>query len=125
MTGVSYRLFGASVYGWIACLVAGLLMAGCGDNFIVDDLVEDAPCPEYDHLVRPWGTAAVPSLTPADYGVRIVVPDAGFVSFYGASYPVPGGRLAWSAWIYHQASGDRLGAVGIVGDGMCRWYDAQ
>lgn len=116
---------GFLVYLWTALLCLGIA-AGCGDNLQADPtepFPRLQPCGDFLAAVRHVDAELeVPSMTPATLGVRIIVADD-FLAFDGASSPVPGGQLAWRVWVYHWFDGDYLGAVGIAGDGMCRWYD--
>jgi hypothetical protein len=117
--------FGVLVYAWSALFVAGAL-AGCGDNHIPEpdpDLVTVQPCTDFEADILPWESSdVVPSITPADLGVRIIVP-TDFDPFFGASYSVPGGRMAWSVWVYHWYDGDHLGTIGrLNGSTTCMWY---
>jgi hypothetical protein len=109
-----------------AKVALALCLAGCGDNLsVVDQLPSVSPCLDFEGAIRQVDDPLeVPSLVPAPAGVRAVV-DAEFRPFIGASYAVPGGRLAWSTWVYHWFDGDHLGAVGRVDDTVCRWYPAH
>ena len=108
-------------------LAVACLLSGCGDNLRPDqDAPSDLPmtdlCFDFEAVIRQVDDPIeVPSLVPAATGVRVVV-DADFRPFIGASYVVPGGRLAWSAWVYRWLDGDHLGAIGRVDDTLCRWY---
>jgi len=126
--------FGASVYACIIVLVTGLWSAGCGDNVFVDPpRPRVMSCVDFENDMLIYDEEVViPSIEPAPFGVRIIV-DASFDPFMGSSYPVPGGRMVWNAWIYHWFDADYLGAIGRVPDrdvagvvprgGMCQWYD--
>lgn len=119
--------FGMLVYLWSAVFVIGALV-GCGDNPLPGEEVPEfevvQPCTSFEAVTMPWWvTDVVPSMTPADFGVRIIVA-SDFRPFEGSSYPVPGGRMAWVVWVYHWYDGDRLGAVGRIGDTTdCKWYE--
>ena len=113
------------------CTVAiAVILSGCGDNLSPDPLPPDplpvtAPCLDFERTIRQVDDPfEVPSIVPAPAGVRVVV-DGAFRPFIGSSYAVPGGRLAWSTWVYRWFDGDHLGAIGRVDDATCRWYPAH
>jgi len=115
-------------HGLSVAAIAVLLIA-CGDNTLpampTDPLPSVAPCLDFEEAIRQVDDPIeIPSLVPASAGARAVV-DSDFRPFIGASYAVPGGRLAWSTWVYHWFDGDHLGAVGRVDETMCRWYPAH
>lgn len=122
---------GATVYGWMIALVVGLWMfTGCMVSMSAP-FPDEEPCVVYQDAMMVPGPSMPRKMTPAPFGVRIIV-DASFDPFVGASQPVYGGRLAWSVWVYHWDDGDHLGAIGRLPDadfdtvprgGMCRWYD--
>lgn len=128
---IGYRTCGFLVYGWtlLVALAVATGVAGCGDNTLGPGapIMESGACVDYEALMHPGDGDGVeiPSITVAPKGVRVIVGDPDFVSFGGASYPVPGGRLAWAAWVYHYAGGERLGTIGHIGGDACRWYDAE
>ncbi len=115
-----------------------LWLSACGDNLPGADpgFLHQSACVDFEADMLPADAElVVPSIVPAPVGVRIVV-DADYNAFMGASSPVPGGRMAWTVWVYHWISGDYLGAIGRVADvdvvrtggvvprgGVCRWYD--
>lgn len=115
-------------------LLAPLALGGCGDNqTCLEPLPRVAPCVQFEADIRGVDEdLVVPSIVPADFGVRIIV-DADFTPLMGSSYPVPGGRMVWNVWVYHWLDGDHLGAIGRVPDvqvvgpiprgGVCQWYD--
>jgi len=120
-------------------MLVTLVLNGCGDNLPGPDaFLRQAACVDFEAEMRPADVElVVPSIVPAPLGVRIVVA-SDFDPFMGASTPVPGGRMAWNAWIYHWTDGDYLGAIGRVADaditrtgatvprgGVCRWYDPR
>jgi len=127
----SLVVFGVSVYTWLAALVVELmLLTGCLSAPDVP-FPDQEPCVTYEAAMAPAGTTTTYSMSPAPLGVRIIVDDT-FYPFMGASTPVPGGRMAWSVWVYHWDDGNHLGAIGRLIDddfedvprgGMCRWYD--
>lgn len=107
----------------IAALVF-ILFASCGDdvNGSVQDLPVEAPCLTYEAMmVSVDDPYEVPTIVPAPVGVRIIV-DSNFDPFMGASYPVPGGRMVWSVWIFRWFDGEHIGAIGRADDDACRWY---
>jgi len=117
---------------WVGCAV--LALTGCGDNLPGPEaFLRQAACTDFEADMLPADAElVVPSIVPAPLGVRIVVaPD--FDPFMGSSVAVPGGRMAWSVWVYHWTDGDHLGAIGRVADtggavprgGVCRWYDPR
>jgi hypothetical protein len=114
-----------------------LTLAGCGDNLLgptasAGDFLHQAACTDFEAEMLPaTADLVIPSIVPAPLGVRIVVA-SDFDPFMGSSTPVPGGRMAWSVWIYHWDDGDYLGAIGRIPDadtvprgGVCRWYDPR
>jgi len=116
---------------WAAALVvavsrmiaSGIVVAsvsGC----VHEDFPRTESCAYYMSLMRPVDERVeVPSLTPADFGIRIVVA-SDFEPLMGSSYPVPGGRMVWNVWIMHWYDRDRMGAVGRLGDSTeCQWFD--
>jgi hypothetical protein len=113
--------FVGMVYVWTLSLILG--MASCMDDPDPTPFPREETCEAYLGNMRSVDdVVVVPSLTPANFGVRIIVaPD--FNPLEGSSYPVPGGRLVWNVWIYHWTDGDHMGAVGRIEDtDMCRWY---
>lgn len=126
---IGYRTCGFLVYGWTLLVVLAIAtgVAGCGDNTPAPDamFMASGTCADYESLMRPVDSTEIPSIIIAPRGVRVIVGDPDFSSFGGASYPVPGGRLAWAAWVYHYAGGERLGTIGHIGGDACRWYDAE
>lgn len=125
------------VYAWTAALIVGVIrniapaaavlsMTGCMDDTPPCDMPRYESCSYYMAIMRSVDyPVEAPSLTPADFGVRIIVePD--FNPLMGSSYPVPGGRLVWNVWMFHWYDGDHMGTVGRVGDTLqCRWFDPR
>lgn len=118
-------------YGIVAVLFA-ILVSGCLDAEAPCDepLPSEMPCTTFEAMFRPErGPVVVPSVVPAPWGVRVVV-DPHFDPYVGSSAPVPGGRMAWSVWVFRWWDGDHLGTIGRVPDpprpppigGTCRWY---
>lgn len=104
----------------VVCVL--FLLAACGDDVTVPDFPDARPCTSYETMMISVDDAyVVPSIVPADAGIRIIV-EASFQPFMGASYPVPGGRLIWNVWIFRWFDGEHLGAIGRGAGDMCRWY---
>lgn len=108
-----------------------LAIAACGDDLVAPPPFPwTGPCTQFVADMRGVDDdEVIPSIAPADLGVRIIV-DADFDPLMGASVAVPGGRMVWSVWVYRWFDGDHLGAIGRVPDagvvprgGMCQWYD--
>jgi hypothetical protein len=120
------------VYAWITALIVGVVkhlpavaalsMTGCMDD-ISCEMPTYESCTFYMSLMRSVDDPGeTPSLTPADFGVRIIV-DTDFNPLMGSSYPVPGGRIAWNVWTFHWYDGPHLGAVGRINDSLqCHWF---
>jgi hypothetical protein len=128
-TGWPYPVLIATEIGRVVAaialvLVVAILLVGCGDNqYPQPDFPRTARCVEYESYMVSADEDVVPSLVPAPGGVRIIVDDD-IRPFWGASYPVPGGRMVWNVWVFRWYDGDHLGTIGRVGDTeMCRWYD--
>jgi hypothetical protein len=107
---------------WLILTWAGC--GTCGDNVTTrDPLPVVLRCVDYEALMASVDDPPmIPSIVPAPVGVRIIV-SAAFRPFAGASYPVPGGRMAWVVWVFRWYDGDHLGAIGQAEDDLCRWYD--
>jgi hypothetical protein len=127
----------ALVYTWTAALIIGVVkrvtaaatvlgMVGCMDDVPPCEIPRYESCAYYMSLMTSVDNGAeAPSITPADFGVRIIVaPD--FHPLMGSSYPVPGGELVWNVWTFHWYDGDYMGAIGRIDDSLqCRWFEPR
>ena len=99
--------------GWAGCL---------NKDTDIPPIPAVAPCVNYEAMmVSVDDPYTIPSIIPADFGVRIIV-DRNIQPFMGASYPVPGGRMVWNVWILRWFDGEHLGAIGRGDDDACQWY---